>query len=591
MHDGNGGKRENKSWFERQTENIDRLSEIQRRFTHPDGRPTDELHAELDAIAEDAQSQSMPTPDEIADLRRSGSASKSDNENKRAKIAALTARLSSFMEEMQRPTPLDLTGAICDGDLTEVRRLLDAGVDPNALSSTSDSMLESALIFGHKEIAELLRERGAEYGLSAATLAGDGERLIQLLDVGTNVTLPDRAGSHLLHLAVSKGHTDIVRLLLARGANPNLTNEHRHVPLGTACTLGRPEIADLLVEAGAQVGIVEAAYLGNLPLLTQFLEANIDIESCNDAQITPLIAAAFCGHTEVVHFLLSRGAYPDRENENGLTPLSAAVAYERIPVVHLLIDQGANPNTVSKRFSGTALGSAVMFGKVHAVRALIARGANPNIGEQGGSMPLHQCATQILASRIKSGVMVEIATLLLDAGADIEARDSIEKTPLMYAAQSGDAAMVLLLLERGANVRASGTQGHFTPLSCVRSKDSLNDQRDKSRARTLIMEALGTEHAIYDAAERGDIERVTALLDAGAPADPLLVFDERMLSGPYFTAEDIGETPLMAAAGKGHTDVVKLLLARGSVSDKSRKKALSPAEYNQHEETTQLLQS
>jgi cytohesin len=594
---GDGGADTNtpQEWLKQWDDIRERVHEVTRRFDHPDGTPMEKLLAQLEEVTGQVSAWAKTRPNLTLE----------EKERNRRSLREDLCRLTATFEEMNRPSPLDLNSAICDGDFDEARRLLDAGVDPNALSASGFPMLRAALIFGHQDIAALLRERGATYGLMEASLAGDTDTLASLLEAsgGTStstrvdVNAPDMVGEHAIQLAVSMGHTEAVRLLLAHGAHPDVRNKVQHTPLATACANGYPEIAHLLVQAGAPVGIVEAAYLGDVAMLKRLLAGSEDIEAQNAAGVTPLMAASACGHIECVRYLLEQGADPNTENNNGQRPLTWAVAKAHVRVIHLLIDAGADVNAVSRKFDSTPLYSAVAYGSVACVEALLARGADPTIAGHGGRTLLHQCAYNSSSRLVKDGAMPRIAALLLDAGADIEAKDNLHYTPLIAAAYRGSADIVRLLLERGADVRASGQEGYATPLSQVRAKDGPKDRREKSAARALIMEAMGPEYAVYDAAERGDTERLAALLDAGAPADQGIVFDTTMLDGPHFTFEDLEETPITAAAGQGHVAAVRLLLERGDaggaggVRSVSKDKALSFAESEGHEEVARLLRA
>src|SRR5579863_7024091 len=111
---------------------------------------------------------------------------------------------------------------------------------------------------------------------------------------------------------------------------------------------------------------------------------------------------------------------------------------------------------------------------------------------------------------------VDFATILLDQGASVDARDRLGARPLARAARSGHLEMVDLLLQRGAPVNA----------------------RDLTGAT-----------ALYVAAERGQNAVVQRLIDRGADAD---------LRGRS------GTSPLAAAAFAGRNQVVKMLLAHGA---------------------------
>ncbi len=96
-----------------------------------------------------------------------------------------------------------------------------------------------------------------------------------------------------------------------------------------------------------------------------------------------------------------------------------------------------------------------------AVELLIRHGADVNqVTGIGGMTPLH------MAARRGS---TEVAEALLDAGADIEARDKGGETPLRRAVNCGKEGMVRLLLSRGANALSTDKNGR-TPMDAARSE-------------------------------------------------------------------------------------------------------------------------
>jgi ankyrin repeat protein len=129
---------------------------------------------------------------------------------------------------------------------------------------------------------------------------------------------------------------------------------------------------------------------------------------------------------------------------------------------------------------------------------------------------------------------VEIARLLLDAGADIEATTSWGDTPLKWAATLGSSNVAELLLERGAR--------GFT-LTVAAALGKLDD------VKALIGPDPDLSIALYGAARNGHTEVVEYLLDHGAAID---------------TRGFFGGTGLHWAAINGHRETVELLIARGA---------------------------
>ncbi len=140
---------------------------------------------------------------------------------------------------------------------------------------------------------------------------------------------------------------------------------------------------------------------------------------------------------------------------------AAGLGEEAIVKQHL----DKNPEWVNS-FSAdgfTALGLAAFFNNMEVVRILLNKGANPNIAANNSFKvaPLH--------SACASG-NVEIAKLLLDAGAYVNSRQLEDVTPLHSAAHNGNIDLTTLLLKNGADVTAVTTTGQ-TPLSMGMEKN------------------------------------------------------------------------------------------------------------------------
>jgi len=153
------------------------------------------------------------------------------------------------------------------GNRVEVARLLiDAGADVNAQDNLRNSAFLLAGASGHLDILKLTLAAGADlkstnrYGGTALIPAchyGHVETVRELLQTRIDVDHVNNLGWTALLEAVILGdggaaHTEIVRLLLAARANPNIADREGVTPLGHAQRRGYHEIAGVLERAGGR---------------------------------------------------------------------------------------------------------------------------------------------------------------------------------------------------------------------------------------------------------------------------------------------------------------------------------------------------
>ena len=210
---------------------------------------------------------------------------------------------------------------------------------------------------------------------------------------------------------------------------------------------------------------------------------------------------------------------------------------------------------------------AIMNRNIKGVQAALDNGADVN-AKLWGYTPLH------VASQIGDPTLF---TLLINNGADVNARDDEDYTALHYVAEADHSNFVKTLIDNGANVNAKNEFGD-TPLDLA--VDEGNDETAD------VLRKLGGKagkdvdevptRTIHDATGDGDLAGVQALLDAGAKVD----------------AVDEGWTPLMVAASNGHKEIANLLIANGAnvnAKDAAGRTPLYNASWNSHWETAELL--
>jgi len=139
---------------------------------------------------------------------------------------------------------------------------------------------------------------------------GNVDELKELLNSGVNVNACGYDSRTALHLAASQGKLDVVKLLLERGANVNAIDRFGSTPLNDALQAHRSDIAAYLRQHGSSLGerqgaliqkVMQSAAQGNVDLLVSVFENSfLDVSDCYDYdKRTPLHLAAANGHFEV----------------------------------------------------------------------------------------------------------------------------------------------------------------------------------------------------------------------------------------------------------------------------------------------------
>ena len=204
--------------------------------------------------------------------------------------------------------------------------------------------------------------------------------------------------------------------------------------------LGSPqrEVDD---EPAAATPLWDAASEGDVNRVAALLDAGAEIDAKHTGAggiPTPLIAAAFCGHIEVVRLLLARGADVEAVNSQGRSALVQAADQGHAEIVELLAHAGSAVDRPGL-FGQTALHLAAWQGHRAVVQTLLACAARTDLRDDAGMTPLALACTEDVP---------EVVELLLAAGAPVEDRSgSTDATPLIMAAIDGQARVAGVLLD------------------------------------------------------------------------------------------------------------------------------------------------
>ena len=419
---------------------------------------------------------------------------------------------------------------------------------------TAGSALVVAASEGHLSIVQDLilaqanvdAVSGRRYALESAAGKGFGSIVSLLLQYGAQVDACGLDGT-ALHQASYHGDMGMVTELLDHGADPEIVDGSYGGPLQAAVIGGHYQIAELLLDRGANVN----AQSGQV-----WHWFGVNVSS------TALAAATYRADNDMIDFLLSKGALVDLEHDMYPPALYVAAEAGHAGLIPKLLSSGADPEA---QFRGKPpLYAAVKEGHLAAAKQLLDSGANAN-----HAVSHYDRRITILDAAVEQG-NDGILRLLIDFGADVNTvSESINWSvpPLHRATEDGHLSTVRILLEHGANCNWQGTDSMGYNASHIAARGHPNILRllcDEYRADLSLRMSNGSL-PLHSAAWKGSVECIEILLARNQDID---------------ARNNLGKTPLHFAAEQGHFDAVEALVKHGARIDfKEEESQMTPLDY------------
>lgn len=445
--------------------------------------------------------------------------------------------------------------------MTIAEILLNKGADANGRDNEGRTPLHYAASSFDPSMARLLIEHGADVNarddarqtpLFDAAAAGVAETVKCLLDAGADAKVADVDGRTAMSLAIQPDWPD-------RIGRSNEAGEEEWYD----CRVGAAQtIAVLLQHVGRDnLTAFESAAVGDLERVRTCLFSNAGLLDARDLKGFALLQYATAhGHADIADLLLRCGACVGSEEEDNDAPIFLAARYGHTDVARLLLEYGADAR-MKDDLDSTPLHEAVYHAPAELVQLLLHHGADPNAADSDNNRPLHSVDDH----------RPENVRLLIEAGADVNARGYYDDLPLHW---TGNPLIAKMLLDAGADPYARCWKE--TPLFHA-------IKYGHTEVADVLLHAA--EPSIFDLAALGDLDllrkrfssdlsllfacdaerRNSSLLHYAAELNRVAVVEYLLSQGiPVDIRDDEGATPLYIAAESKAYEIAQLLVANGA---------------------------
>ncbi|XP_067661560.1 ankyrin repeat domain-containing protein 50-like [Haliotis asinina] len=353
-----------------------------------------------------------------------------------------------------------------------IELLINHRADLSAIDKVGNNILHIACESGHVDVVQYLlslklldinsRVWNNWTPVMSATEEGHKEVIELLINHRADLSIIDKGGNNILHIACESGHIDVVQYFLSLNClDINSRGWRKWTPVMLAAYHGHNEVIKLLINHTADLSISGkggdnilhiACQSGHTDVVQYLLSLNsLDINSRGWKKRTPVMLAAKGGHKEVIELLINHRADLSTIDKVGNNILHIACESGHIDVVQYLLSLDSldiNSRGWKKR---TPVMLAAKGGHKEVIELLINHRADLSVSGKGGDNILHIAC--------ESGHIDVVQYLLSLNSLDINSRGWKKRTPVMLAAKRGNRDVVKLLVENEANLTLTDEDG------------------------------------------------------------------------------------------------------------------------------------
>nr|AKD28025.1 ankyrin repeat domain protein [Glypta fumiferanae] len=395
-----------------------------------------------------------------------------------------------------------------------------------------------------------------------ACLIGDVAKAKELIAIHDLSQFEEWYGGYrLLRDALEGKHRAIAKLLLESGSRVNSKDEWENSPLHLAVLNEDTQIVSMLLKRCAdvdaknycqQTALYLAVEMRNFTITELLLRNNANVNVAGDWCRTPLYRSVEMGNLEITKLLLRHGSYDDGESLDGTNSLFLAIACKNIEILEYLLNSGPFVNSTSGIYGNTPLHHAVVYGNKRIVELLMDRGADVNARNNKGLVPLH------VAAAVQNDDIVEVLLKHNDINADV--RNNRGKTVLSIIIEQLDVSRLKEILKIHPKIKCEEKRRYLRDLFY---SNCLHDCKDHDEVISPVVEVLLSHDFTVFPEDASNRKFLHAVVDKGCTVimKILLQYGADVESSH---AQKKGYTLLHHAVNRGQLNVARTLIDYGA---------------------------